>query len=385
VHRSTLGFAMWLANAFEVLAGEDLTAHVVVSPGQDNDFESDEDEPRETPLSPSFDDNTLVRDHGDGKLLILLDKAREQLVDDSGVVASEVVLAITELSRQASESVPQSIQLSFKTHMGESAKKKSVELFPGESGVDACDEEQHEVNQRFQAAASLVFLRHIVYHAEKAVLIISQHTVEMASLAAGEVSNTPSEAIVKVLAMAKDLFLKVSEIFEQGKGGGPIAERKDNENIVARGAVTRKTGLYLDVERMFKEQVVVFPHPSDQLPLTSTAAVFYFLKIVIQSMIEYSKMNLFTSGGLEQATIDYLFLEQIIYHYVSDKEMIGGVSCSSVLRGQLSDFFEVAQERCSSGSHTTNLGHASEFVNVYLSGVLSGSHEDSNKIMLRLA
>jgi vacuolar protein sorting-associated protein 51 len=390
VHKSTLDFATWLANAFEILAGEDPTAQVVVAPCQDEEYESDDDEPRETPLSSSFDDDSLLRDQGDGKLLVLLDEAREQLLDDDGEVAGEVALAITELCRQASESVPQSILQSFKTHMGESAKKKSVELFPGEGGMDATDDvEQHEASRRFKAAVSLVFFKYIVNHAEKAVLVINQHTIELASLADDdEDSSSPSNSIVEVLALAKNLFGEVSEIFEEGKCGGPIPVWKDSENLVATANVGRKTGLYLDVERIFKEQVIIYPHPSNHIPLTATSALFLFLKVVIQSLIEYSKMNTFTSRGYEQAAIDFLFLKQMIPHYFSDKEMVGGVNCCSALRGQLSDFFEVAQDRCANSRIDGNedgmtLVHASEVVQAYLSGISSGLNEDANKITLK--
>jgi hypothetical protein len=249
--------------------------------------------------------------------------------------------------------------------------------------------EQHESSRRFKAAVSLVFFRYIVNHAEKAVLIMNQHTVELASLADdGEDSSAPSNAIVQALALAKALFSEVSEIFEEGKRGGPIPEWKDSDHSIATSTVGRKTGLHLDVERMFKEQVVIYPHPSDHMPLTATAALFLFMKIVIQALIEYSKMNTFTSRGYEQATIDYLFLKQLIPHYLSEKEMVGGVNCCSALRGQLGDFLEVVQDRCSNGvgidgDEGRTLAHASEVIQAYLSGLSSGLNDDSIKIMLK--
>lgn len=370
VHSSTLEFAMWLANAFEILAGEEPAARIVEAPIEDEDFDSDDDEPRDS--SSPFNEHSYIVGQEEMKLIELLDTARDQLLDDDGFIVSEVTLAIVELCRQASESVPQSIQQSFKSHLGESSKKKSVELFPGEGGIDAIDnEEQHEACRRFKSGVSLLFMQYVVNQAEMAALTVMQYMPDLASRGENEVSNGPSQPILDCLSMAKQLHSDISEIFEVGKRGTVIPKWKDDDSgQVTTLSGSRKTGVYLDVERMFKEHVVVYPHPSELIKLTAAAGLFLFLKIVMSSLVEYAKQHSFTSAGYKQAEIDYLFLKQLVCHYVDEKEIIGGMNCCSALRNLLKDFIDSARDRYSDNG---SIGQAEisteacDIVKVYLS------------------
>ena len=84
---------------------------------------------------------------------------------------------------------------------------------------------------------------------------------------------------------------------------------------------TRKSGLYLDVERMFKEKVTIYPHPSDILEYSRDTAMFFYFKIVLRSWYEnireYTTAT-FSSSEYIQMQVDTIFIKYIIPHYLSN-------------------------------------------------------------------
>ena len=68
--------------------------------------------------------------------------------------------------------------------------------------------------------------------------------------------------------------------------------------------LSRKTGLQLDVERMFKEKVPVYPHPSETLEASRNAVLFLLFKISFRALIEHARLLRFSEPGYIQLHID---------------------------------------------------------------------------------
>jgi hypothetical protein len=57
----------------------------------------------------------------------------------------------------------------------------------------------------------------------------------------------------------------------------------------------RKTGVQLDVERIFKENVSIYPHPSETMDFSRNAVLF--LKVIFRALLEHTRMGTFSKDG----------------------------------------------------------------------------------------
>lgn len=108
----------------------------------------------------------------------------------------------------------------------------------------------------------------------------------------------------------------------------------------------RKTGLQLDVERMFKEKTLVYPHPSENLEPSRNAVVFLLFKIAFRAMLEQSRLLHFSGPAYQQLFRDVEFLKHMVSHYINEDYCPGGSTACTALQNLLDDCMDVIGDRC---------------------------------------
>lgn len=215
-----------------------------------------------------------------------------------------------------------------------------------------------------------------------AASIICKDLPDLAMKSDDDIPTNPSSSTLAVLSVAKKTAIECANIFGGSKRGGPVPEW-DNSMISlagrSTGLMSRKTGLQLDVERMFKETVTIYPHPSEIMEASRNAVMFLFFKIVFRALFENARLYTFSSGGYRQIQVDAVFLKHIVPHYLSSEYTENGTNCCSALLSLLSDVLEVVDDRCAdeSCSHDDDLKQeAREVLRSFMAAVEDSSLAD---------
>jgi vacuolar protein sorting-associated protein 51 len=358
VELSTKRFAFWLANAFEVLAGgESSDWNRIVDASSDFLEERDEGVRSLDGVSLSTTLSIVDDDLGDlpGRdetLLEKLDSAIATLTtaDDEGngsSVHTDFILAIAEMCRMARASVSVNLEQSIATHLGGGGKRKSRGIFPsGDDGPVQRHGERHDVGKRFQLAESRVLILYASYRGAEAANLLCRNLEHLSEMRDGTVLKRPTDLTVQALAIAKLTSIEFFSVYGESKRAGPVTKVDDRLLGVRPALASRKTGLQLDVERMFKEKVQIYPQPSDPLEISRNATIFLLFKIAFRAMFEQARLLQFSAQAYCQLQIDCAFLKHMISHYIADGYHPGGTSASSSLASLLDDFMEVVCDRC---------------------------------------
>ena len=395
VHASTYRFASWLANAFEILAGGDSTdsKHIAEAPLEVDASErvSDDDSHSDglEGYDGTADKGSMVDDLGefsDKELVDLLDSARDHLIDgsaednDDGVLNSDFILAIADLCRISEESVPENLEQSFATHLGD-GKKKSRGIFPtGKSPIkDSADGEEGEIEKRFKLASSRVLVLYATNCGIHAAAVLCRDLDDTSSKPDSDVPEQPSSSALDVLSLAKKTALECANIFGGSKRGGPVPKWEDDvlQGLSSPMTMGRKTGLQLDIERMFKEKVAIYPHPSEILEASRNAVLFLFFRIVFRALFENARLYKFSSGGYQQLQVDTMFLKHMVPHYVSSDYSEHGTNGCAALSSLLADAIELIGDRCTDESCAQDDGLKREARDVVRT-FLATMEDDSN-------
>lgn len=361
-HASTNKFASWLANTFEILAGGDsidasLLAEAPLQNCSNESKQAYEDEGME-----GFDviTNSKVLNDEDGdvfsdqELMHMMLGAREQLSDDDGVLHSDFILAIVDLCRFSEVSVSENLEQSFTTHLGV-GKKKSRGIFPSDqSEVADASSDESETRKCFKLAGSRVLFLYTLNTGSVVAGIISNGLAELSILSDHDIPSAPSSSALAVVSAAKQTAIECSHIFGGSKCGGPVPVWDENSHILSLSShalmSSRKTGLQLDVERMFKETVFIYPHPSELMEGTRNAVLFLFFKVVFRAMFENARLNSFSTGGYRQFQVDSIFLKHMLPHYLSSEFTEKGTNGCNALSTLMDDVIEVVNDRCADES-----------------------------------
>jgi hypothetical protein len=70
-----------------------------------------------------------------------------------------------------------------------------------------------------------------------------------------------------------------------------------------------KSGLAIDVERMFAEKIIVYPHTNDIIDFQRNTVVVLILKVALKALVEHSRYVVFSLSGFRQLMIDMEFIE----------------------------------------------------------------------------
>jgi vacuolar protein sorting-associated protein 51 len=365
VQTSTYRFASWLANAFEIIAGGDSTdsKHIAEAPLLDIENTLDSagmDAEGMEGFDGTANNNVMVEDFGDfsdQELVDMMHAAREHLLSgcDDGVLHPDFILAIVELCRLSEVSVPENLEQSFTSHLGV-GKKKSRGIFPtGQSlTTKTAQGEDNEICKRFKLAGSRVLVLYATNSGAEAANILCKDLADLA-MKSDDVPTNPSTSTLAVVSVAKKTAIECANIFGGSKRGGPVPTWEDNIMPgLSMTMLNRKTGLQLDVERMFKEIVTIYPHPSELMEASRNAVLFLFFKIVFRALFENARLHTFSSGGYRQIQVDTAFLKHIVPHYLSNEYTENGTNGCAALLTLLDDVLEVVDDRCADESCTQN-------------------------------
>jgi hypothetical protein len=116
----------------------------------------------------------------------------------------------------------------------------------------------------------------------------------------------------------------------------------------------RKTGVQLDVERIFKENVSIYPHPSETMDFSRNAVLFLMFKVIFRALLEHTRMATFSKDGYCQLQVDAEFLKHMVPHFISADFMVNGSIATSLLSNLMADVTTNAGERCTDESCTEN-------------------------------
>lgn len=352
VEASTRRFASWLADSLEILAGGEssdpkdiLDASLGIEDeegARDEDFggkDIDTSSPVRDDMSDmAGQDDTMIRDLVDRALKVLLSG------DDkigANAVHSDFILAIAEMCRLAERSVSENLDQSIATHLG-GGKKKSRSLFP--SGASAPrskgSDQANEISKRFQLAASRVLVLYATNLGSLAAGILCADLDGLNSL------ESPRPATLDTLAIAKTAAVECGEIFGGKRRAGPVPAMEADQLSGFGSAFGRKTGLELDVERMFKENVSIYPHASETMEFSRNAVLFLMFKVAFRALMEETRMSTFSKDGYCQLQVDAEFLKHMVPHYISGDFMVNGSNACSLLSNLMGDVTTSAGVRC---------------------------------------
>ena len=375
VQASTYRLVSWLANTFEVIVGGDPTDYNHIAEAQQQAREDIGSNNDAITLSNKAVAYESIGDSCEDELLALLYTARDQIYEEcDGTIHSDIVLAMIELCRLSETLVPQQIEQSLQYGGG---KKKSVtsqrDLFPSsqEGTISTASITRKNgnssshllISKRFQVAGSRIFSILIMNTAfEASHRLLSTVNSESAELD----GQRPSDNVLAVVQYAKSLSLQCATLFGGTKRAGPVPiwdETIFNSGsmISAAGMLSnRKSGLYLDVERMFKEKVTIYSHPSDVLEYSRDTALFIYFKIVLRSWYENIReyaSTTFSSNEYMQMQIDIIFIKYIIPHYLSNDyhdHNNNGTNGRTALTTLMNDVLEAVDDRHQSADHKNN-------------------------------
>ena len=136
-----------------------------------------------------------------------------------------------------------------------------------------------------------------------------------------------------------------------------------NQASSGHATAAAHSGLLLDVERMFAEKVVVFPHPSEHSDFTRNSVLAIVLKVTFNAMIESARCCRFTASGYRQWMVDIEFFKFMIPHYVTNDFLPEGSSARAVVLRLLSDAIAAAEERCIDDSIATDESSTFHYTN----------------------
>jgi hypothetical protein len=331
VQHCIVGFVEWLANALEFLAGGELfdAKYLVLY------VAGPEGTGGGAPLSDQCWDDSL-------REMILATRhvlVRSGLAkDDSGGIPMDVILALSEMCRLAEASVAENLDQSINTHAG--GKKKSKAMFTAsEAG------QRHErTSLRFQQAAARVFILYTTRIGSQVADIVCDglDSLEEESLRV----EGPRMETCQALEIVKNTALKCADLFGGSKRGAAVDEVDISVMLSVASQFRRKTGLQLDVEKLFKERVSILPETLEEVEFSASYASFNVLMIAARSLLEYCRHQCLSMEGFSQLQLDIELMRHLVEHYIHKDLSPNGTDACVTLKNVLSDALLVAGERC---------------------------------------
>ena len=325
VDESASAFGFWFANSIEVLAaGQSFAAsQLLVVPktqGEVNVISS--------PECSSETHEALGREQrqSEKELLDQLDVALNTFVGEQpdGYPDSGIILLLAQLCSLAESTVSNAIQQSIASHAG--FRKKTKGLFP--SG-QTTGESEDPVERRFGAARSTVVR---IYAISVGAAFSDDLCSEIENVSFQSAAPTgPSAYVSTALAIIKQSCQQIHGALGDQSFATKVVVPDEAGLALRRELQPRKTGLQLDVERMFKERVLIYPHPTSPMNGSRNSIIYLVLKMGLKSWIEEAKMLQFSKEGIEQLCVDIAVVRQLKQHYISETYSEGGMPALEAL------------------------------------------------------
>lgn len=356
-------FAGWLASALEILAGGESSdpAFLLEAPLGDSDDKVDDSTALEgTDIHAHLSTSMAVEDLGElsadnNDMLDRIDQAYKALhaaADDeedfkADSVNGELILALAEMCRLAQGAVSESLEQSIASHVG--SKKKQRGLFPSDESKSAALDCNTEIARTFQMAGSRLV---VLFATNRGTSIAQALCRDLASRLGQDTliaPPAPSSQAYDALELVKQTCLECAALYGGPERAGPVPTMEDNTanlSFLSTPVLARKTGLQLDVERMFKEKVIIYPHPQERLEASRCVVVSLALKVAFRALLEHVRLSVVTVDGLRQLHIDTEFLKLLVPHYIPKDYTLQGSNVYSSLSALLADVLTSATERC---------------------------------------
>lgn len=345
VEQSTRRFAKWLATAMERLAGcESSDAKLIIEvkphdPKDDEFYDEDAIPTAETPVSMDTADDISDVSEDQTDPTQQVEVAFLELLESSFLGKSDWTLSIVEMCRVAEQSVLENIAQSIATWGGKQ-RKAPKSLFSGKPDAS------NPTCERFRLAASRVLGLYAMNRGHDAAKIICE---TLNDLSKDEI-ETPRIEVLKTLEVVKATCLDCADLLGGVKRAGPVPETLEDEfasyTLTARQQSPMRSGLISDVERMFAEKVVVFPHPSDITDFQRNGVVTLVLKVIFKALVETVRRTKFSLQGYRNFLVEIELFKFIIPHYVKDEFLADGSNARTVLEALLTDAIQTARDRC---------------------------------------
>ena len=366
VEQSTARFAVWLAAAMETLAGCESSEpkHVLdVMPEVSEDGDDIGAKTGTTSTNLIYPTSLDSYGNADNDLTELVENCMSELLeelDDLGTktAKSDLSLAIAEMCRLAERSVMDDINQSIATHTGSINKHRSAQAGLFATALDgeaSSDTTKNPTSMRFRLAASRVLSLYALNRGNEGAELLSSNLFELSREDVTEEEDTigPRFGTWSLLTVVKSTAFDCANLFGGPKRAGPIPEVLEDEYAsltAARQKQAFRSSLVVDVERMFEEKVVVYPHPFENFGFQRNLVIVLALKVAFKSLREDVRLVRFTNKGYRQLLIDVEFLKFMIPHYVKDEFLSDGSNTISALESLLTEVTKNAKERCDSSA-----------------------------------
>lgn len=377
VSTSAKRFCFWLATALEFIAGGVYDNVVDQQPTllqagaiPDETLEAAEDVTTAIAAAfPESADDGNVDDPGRSReeedLLVKLQGIRQKLVCNGGAVSSNYMLVVAELCRVCANLLADNLEQSIVAYLGGKKKLTKGRLqLAGETDVTSTDNgndnsdvddiargtvaAEDEISQRFIRARSTVMVLYGMNRGSVMASLLCDGLCQVAEVGSTD-SDRPSDGCTQALAVVKSTSLECAAVFGDKRRAGPVTDLEDSHMSVVSPLPSRKTGLQLDVERMFKQTVPIYPHPSEVIDVNRNSICFLLLKIAFRAAFEHARLYRFSTSSYSQVLMDTEFLKHMVSHYIERDYNPKGANAVFALESLINDVQEVASERCIDG------------------------------------
>ena len=375
VEQSTARFAVWLAVAMEVLAGCESSEpkHVLeIMPEAPEEGENEAAPPHNNIINPALFRHSY--DKEDNDLAELVENCMSELLeelDELGVVTNEndasaarscLTLAIAEMCRLAEWSVVDDINQSIATNTGRINKNKHRSskaadgLFATTEGgaiSNSTNSNKDPTSMRFRLAASRVLSLYAMNRGNQAGELVCSELFELSKEEGDndEEASSPRVGAWSLLTVVKATAFDCAALFGGSKRAGPVPEVLEDEYAsltAARQKQAFRSTLAIDVERMFAEKIVVYPHPFENVCFDRNLVIVQVLKAAFKALREDVRLVRFSNRGYRQLLVDVEFLKFMMPHYVKDKTLSDHSTTNPLagLESLLTEATHNAKERC---------------------------------------
>jgi hypothetical protein len=355
VYSSVRRFASWLAGVFECLAGGDscdatelLEVNLLTT---EKDGDNEDHEGIDT-MAGCFAD-AVSQNQSQTGIVQLVDSIVCKLQSISATTGRSMgdigcTLAITQLCLLAEESVSDEIEESIQSYVG-GGKKKSRGMFPTDASLSAemkVSRADDIIARQFQLSSSRIIAQYAVYQGHQAADALTAGLLAT-NVSGKDFRNRPSDAAVKALEIARVTALDCYDVFGGRQRAGPVSYLADDSiPEFTKSVVGRKTGLQLDVERMFMDNVVsVLPHPGEIVDPSRNAVLYIFFKSAFRGFAEQVRVRTFSRDSFKQLQIDTEFLKHMLPHYIDESFSLEGSNACSALSNLLRELMNTVRER----------------------------------------
>lgn len=359
VQKNARLFGIWLASSLEQLAGcEPSGDDKVLLEIQEEERDEDTKPKKKIVIAGLERDDESNGQNEDvlvlSSLFVLLDTCSDQEY-------SHFLLALCEMCRLAERSISTTLNQSIQSAMEEDARvaESANTLFgdtinPHRKGKDGLDAE-HILSKRFQLAASRVLSMYILDRGSHAASHLCTGMLQFADARDPyAIPTRPREDVLRLFDIIKAscedaISIIGGDLFASAVPSFP--DEIDYANVFgdrlsggSGGGTT--SGLKMDVERMFIENIQVYPHAFDEFEFTRNSVISGILRVALSGLVECVRSSVFSSLGLRQMKVDAVLLRYLVPHFIKDEYGTPDANACTGVCNVIDNVMLNAEQRC---------------------------------------